>query len=75
MAVRAILRCDSVIAARWGAPDDQQVTLSPIADKDGIYKEYSEATPSGCVQLVISNPEATSQFRQGALYSVVFEEV
>jgi hypothetical protein len=53
----------------------------PIADKDGKYKEYFEATPSGSLELSLSaKAEGVQKMLEGVsygqkLYRVTIEEI
>jgi hypothetical protein len=48
-----------------------QVTLQPVYD-DGANSQWSKYTPSGQLQLTITNPEAYKQFELGKAYFVDF---
>ena len=75
MSVVAMFRCNSVLPAPWGPEGSVTVSLNPVADEGGRYKEWSEATPSGDLRMVISNPAAADWFKQGTTYLLTFEAV
>lgn len=70
MAVVAMMKCDSKSDSQAG-----DVRLSCVADVDGEYADFFEATPYGECQLGILNEKALEQFEPGAAYRVTFERV
>lgn len=55
----------------------RQVHLSPVysSDKSSPNYSWSMATPSGKLEMTISNPGAYEQFRVGKTFLMTFEEV
>lgn len=51
------------------------VHLYPVysSDKASPNHSYSQATPSGSIELTITNPGAYDQFTPGASYDITFE--
>ena len=70
--VRAKMRCTRTSSDFYGTPPKEQKTvhLQPIYDPAGINKAWCDATPSGQLELMITNPDAYKQFVGGALYYV-----
>lgn len=60
-----------------GAHDPEVVKLEAFHTDDPTdpNKAWSDATPSGALEMTISNPEAHGFFKPGATYAVRFEEV
>lgn len=56
----------------WG--NMREVFLHPVYDGDPASPNhsFSKATPQGKIQLLITNPEAFSQFEPLATYDLVF---
>lgn len=54
----------------------RQVHLSPVysSDKNSPNYSWSQATPSGKLEMTISNPGAFEQFAVGKTYLMTFEE-
>lgn len=55
----------------------RQVHLSPVysSDKSSPNYSWSQATPSGKLEMTITNPGAYEQFAIGKTYFMTFEEV
>lgn len=51
-----------------------EVTLQAVYDTSGANKSWSEASPSGELRLLITNPAAYSRFKTGKSYFVDFTE-
>lgn len=53
----------------------RRVKLSPVysSDKSDPNYSWSQATPSGSIELTITNPAAFEQFVPGTLYHITFE--
>jgi len=78
MSVRAKMQCikrsetaNMGSKEAWGV----EVMLQPVYAEDGPNKSWSTATPSGQVQMTITNPEAFKQFEIGKCYYVDFSPV
>ena len=73
MAVRAVVRVTALKQYGYdGKVTQVDVHMQPVADKEGVYKSYSAATPHGELMLAITNPEAFEQFKVGKAYLVDF---
>jgi hypothetical protein len=72
--VRCKMRCIEV-AKRSYYPGEAQETvkLQPVHGKGN--ETWSAATPSGSVELAITNPAALAQFEVGGEYMVDFERI
>lgn len=55
--------------------DGQQIELMPVYDDKGPNKTWSKWTPSGKVEMHITNPDAFQQFKLGGTFFVDFTEV
>lgn len=55
----------------------RQVVLSPVysSDKESPNYSWSQYTPSGKLEMTITNPAAYEQFAVGKTFHVTFEEV
>lgn len=78
--VQAKVRCNSNTPAPWTG--DAKVTtmivrFSPVYAEDKTHPNYewSQATPSGYIELSITNPAAFLRFEVGKEYLLTFEEV
>ncbi len=72
--IQAVFRCDSVVPAQWGY--DAVAHLSAVADEDGKYKSYTDATPSGQLTIQISKDvPAHKFFQQGRHYQLDFTKI
>lgn len=52
--------------------DSEEVTMHPVYGNGEENKSYSEATPSGLIQLTITNKQAWGAFQKGKEYYVRF---
>ncbi len=50
----------------------QAVRLYPVYGETGENKEFWEATPTGLVEMTITNPRAFDRFAQGKSYYIDF---
>lgn len=76
MAFRAkvrITRVESSLHPKSG--DHRKVTLQPVYGDgdDAANKEWSKWTPSGNIELTITNPEVWPELTPGACFIVTFE--
>lgn len=55
----------------------RQVALAPVysSDKESPNYSWSQATPSGKLEMTITNPGAYEQFAVGKTFFMTFEEV
>lgn len=68
---RAIFHCSHVIQAVEGYPS--KAYLFPVCDEKEEYKSYSDATPSGALEICISEGvPAENFFKQGRDYQLDF---
>jgi hypothetical protein len=51
-------------------PGDEVLHMHPVYSDEGVNKQWSEATPAGALNLVISNPGAQGKVEQGKEYLV-----
>jgi hypothetical protein len=77
MTVQAKVRCIGNSSPQWSAGQDmRQVRFTPVydANPDSPNFEWSKATPSGYMELTVSNPAAFDSFEVGKEYLLTFEE-
>ncbi len=80
MAIRAKFICKSVDRSHWGNNPDgkgrfgETVTMEPVMDGSPENKAFWEASPSGKLQMTISNPAAHGQLIPGVEYYLDFTE-
>ena len=88
--IRAKFHCSTVtdnVNSRWAQKEDstwydtgektktaEQVTMNPVYATEGPNKVWSESTPSGAIQLYITNKAAWGKFVAGNEYFVDFTE-
>lgn len=79
MSVRAKMKCVEIATREHNGYREtgqlipgtaETVKLTPVAGDEN--KPWSMYTPSGSVELAITNPDAVKQFRVGGLYFVDF---
>lgn len=72
MSIRCKFYCSEVAQTKWGhgegALDAERVKLSAVYDSTDANKAWSKATPSGQLEVTITNPEAMGQFKPGKAY-------
>lgn len=70
MTVKARMTCETINHTRWA----KTVTLKPVYSSDPADPNfsYSQATPSGSIELTITNPAAADAFVVGSTYDVDF---
>ena len=71
------MRCTTKKEECWsGSPEHQASTvqLQPVYAENGPNKSWSEATPSGQVELRITNKAAHAAFELGKCYLVTFAQ-
>lgn len=71
MSIIAKMSVGSVGKNEYG---QERVQLFPVYAEDGPNKVWCDATPSGSLELYISNPSAQGQITQGKHYLVTIEE-
>ena len=78
MTVQAKVRCIANTAPHWDADGSSQrvVRFTPVYDADPAHPNFawSQATPSGYVELTITNPAAFAAFEVNAEYTLTFDE-
>jgi hypothetical protein len=73
MATRAKFVCSQTTQYMGGS---KQAVLSAVTDDgDPENKAFWSATPSGRIEIHVSNPDAAEQFEAGKAYYVDFTEV
>jgi hypothetical protein len=80
--IRAKMHCDAVREYTYAATDKvpetkycEEVRLSAVYGKDGSANaQWSKSTPSGSVNLTITNPDAWGKIKQGRFYFVDVSE-
>lgn len=77
MTVQAKLRCTWNEATQWSTEESpcHTVRLAPVYGDSEENKQWSKYTPSGQVELNITNPAAFDRFEANAEYLVTFEKV
>jgi hypothetical protein len=71
MNVRAKFKCESVTKFETGC----QVKLRATNQQDGDNQDWSQWTPSGSLEMTITNPPAETSFAPGRFYFLDFSEV
>lgn len=71
MTVTAKFKVEAVTQHAW-SQHAKTVKLSAVAGEEN--KPWSEYTPSGTIELQITNPAAHSQFALGKTFLLTFEE-
>jgi len=79
MTVQAKVRCTGNSAPAWADKYNdtiRTVRFTPVYDLDPAHPnfEWSQATPSGYVELTITNPAAFGAFEVNKEYTLTFEE-
>lgn len=81
MGVRAKMRCievsDRTSITGVGSIETKFIRLQPVygtEEFDKANKEWSRWTPSGELQMTVTNPEAFNQFKLGVCYYVDLNE-
>jgi hypothetical protein len=78
MSVQAKVRCIGNSPPPWdngGSSGSQIARFTPVYDSDPDHPnfEWSQYTPSGYVELTITNPDAFGQFEVNKEYTLTFE--
>jgi hypothetical protein len=69
MSVRAKFFCYKIEdASRYYGEPAKSVRFSAVVSDGEVNKEWSKFTPSGNMEMVITNPDAFDQFEQGKEY-------
>lgn len=71
MRTRAKFQCLSVTDHGWNKTVKLQVVYSRVEGTEN--KDFTKATPSGTIEMVIDNPAASVQFKPQSYYYVDFE--
>lgn len=78
MTVQAKVRCIANTPAHWDPEGNSYriARFTPVYDSDPASPnfEWSQATPSGYVELTITNPAAFGQFEANKEYTLTFDE-
>lgn len=70
--VRAVFRCTTIKRILGYEGEEHVICLQAVADKEGTYKSYSKWTPSGQVEMHLTNPGAVGAFELGKTYFLDF---
>jgi hypothetical protein len=70
MAVKARFKCDHIIPGDSEAESSKTIYMSPVTTGPGN-ESYSKWTPSGGLNMCITNPDAFSQFEAGKVYDIL----
>jgi len=74
--VRAKFTVSQIIQSNWGDKDGRTVKLQPQYDTSiPEDQRFCQATPSGSMEMYITNPEALKQFQLGETFYVDFTPV
>lgn len=69
--IKAKFKCHSVTILE----NAQELTLSPVYGQDETDNaNWSRFTPSGCLKMVVTNPDAYNQIEVGKEYFLTIEE-
>lgn len=71
MAVTAKFKVESITHHSW-SPNARNVKLGAVSGPEN--KPWSEYTPSGTIEMQITNPAAFEQFGLGKTFLLTFEE-
>lgn len=74
MSVRAKFKCWSIQHNYSHSPTASaaQITLTPVFGNEGENASWSQATPSGKIEMLITNPAAIAAFELGKDYYIDF---
>lgn len=77
MNVHAKFKCVGIHHLHCGSPDAVavEVRLVPVWEENGKNREWSKATPSGELKMLITNPPAAAAFELGRDYLLTFAPV
>lgn len=72
--VEARFFCDTIELDKEGMGSLQ---MSAVYDEDGANKDFTEATPSGSIEMALDGNKtaAANFFKAGKIYRVIFEEL
>lgn len=73
--VKARVKCIGVNHPYVGQDDFATITLIPVWNDGKGNESWSKATPSGKIELNVTNPAAIEQFTLGSEYELTFEAV
>lgn len=74
MAITMMLVCQSTEHDTQN-PDQGNVYLTGVSDKDGKYKQFFSYTPYAELKAGILNPSAFTQIKPGKTYRLTLEQV
>lgn len=77
MSIQAKVRCIGNSPPPWNSDGSVRVArFTPVYDSDPSHPNFawSQATPSGYVELTITNEEAFSKFKPNTEYLLTFDE-
>jgi len=67
----AKFQCNTVAQS---VSQDERVMLNAVYADSGPNKEWAKYTPSGSLDMTISNPSAQGQIKPGKFYKITIEE-
>lgn len=73
MNVTAKFQVQSITEHSWNQKS-KTVKLQAVYGNSGENKSWSEATPSGTIEMMITNPAALEQFKLGAEVYITFTD-
>lgn len=68
--IKAKFNCETVLKSMYG----EQVAMSPVVSGSEENKSFSEYTPSGKLELMITNKDVYGAFVPGKQYYLTIEE-
>lgn len=72
--MRCVEKADRVAYSNDPKAKHTTVKLQPVYANEGPNKSWSEATPSGQVEMQITNQSAVDAFELGSSYLITFEK-
>lgn len=74
--VRAKFVCSTIMTSKFNKDDDgvSKVTLTPVMDGSDENKEFWKWTPSGHIEMDITNEAAVKYFELGEEYYIDFKK-
>jgi hypothetical protein len=77
MSAQAKMRCTWNQQTQWATIDQDThiVRFAPVSGDSDENKEWSKYTPSGSIEMHITNPAAFDQFEENAEYLLTFDRV
>lgn len=70
MAVQARFKCDNIVPGGSETEPSRTIYMTPVTTGPGN-ESYSKWTPSGGLNMFITNPDAFCQFEAGKVYDIL----